>query len=54
MCHGLQDGISDLLERGRRDVIGPGIDSDQDGQPDSLDVDSDNDGIPDIQEEIKF
>jgi hypothetical protein len=31
-------------------IMGPGIDSDQDGVPDFLDMDSDDDGIPDVVE----
>ena len=45
-----QDGILDSKESGLIGLIGPGVDSDNDGIPDFLDLDSDGDGLADALE----
>jgi hypothetical protein len=49
----LQDGIPDSKESGLITLIGPGVDSDNDGIPDFLDLDSDGDGFADALEGSK-
>ncbi|HGG60724.1 MAG TPA: hypothetical protein ENK26_12555, partial [Gammaproteobacteria bacterium] len=54
-ANGLADGVETGSESGAPEYSGNGsvtspVDSDDDGQPDFLDLDADNDGIPDVIE----